>query len=313
VSIQEQIREVNRQLKLVSIREKKGWLYLRATLPPRPGEVGQPKQHELRTGCNATAQGLKIAKAKALEVESQVMLGKFEWTPWLRGKYKPAVTVEEWVAKFEEDHWASREQSPTKLNSWKKDYQQKLEKLPQDRVLTGDLLRETVLHLTKPATRSRVGFCMAYRKLARFAGIDADLEGLDRGYSPEVINLKELPSDQEIQAIRNGITNPAWRWVFDVMAIYGLRNHEVFRLNLERLDEDPAVLIVLRDSKTKGRVVWPCAAEFWEDFDPVAIQLPGVEVNGKCNNDLGERVTMQFRQMGVKINPYALRHCWLTC
>jgi hypothetical protein len=115
VSIQEQIREVNRQLKLVSIRAKKGWLYLRATLPSRPGEVGQPKQHELRTGCNATTQGLKIAKAKALEVESQIMLGRFEWTSWLRGKYKPAVTVGEWVAKFEEDHWASREQSPTKL------------------------------------------------------------------------------------------------------------------------------------------------------------------------------------------------------
>jgi hypothetical protein len=37
----------------------------------------------------------------------------------------------------------------------------------------------------------------------------------------------------EIAYHRDKLTNPAWQWVYGMMATYGLRNHEVFFLTLQ--------------------------------------------------------------------------------
>ena len=33
---------------------------------------------------------------------------------------------------------------------------------------------------------------------------------------------------------------PGWLWVYDALAIYGLRPHEIFQLSTDRLNEEPA-------------------------------------------------------------------------
>ena len=64
------MKRVNQQLERVNLRAQGKRLYLRATLPPKPGDGDRAKQSDLSTGCAATPAGLKIARAKAQEVES---------------------------------------------------------------------------------------------------------------------------------------------------------------------------------------------------------------------------------------------------
>ncbi|MEM6716600.1 MAG: hypothetical protein AAGD09_21015 [Cyanobacteria bacterium P01_F01_bin.56] len=70
--------------------------------------------------------------------------------------------------------------------------------------------------------------------------------------------IREIPSDEDIIRYRNELENPAWQWVYGVMACYGLRNHEVFYLDLSEFP----VVRVLDDTKTGAREVWPCYPEW---------------------------------------------------
>lgn len=312
MEISERIKALNTQLSLVSIRCKSGKLYLRATLPPKPGDGSQPKQYELATKCNASVEGLKIAKAKALEVESLLLRDKFDWTLYLKNKAcKQPETVGEWVKRLEKAHWEKTLRNPNKENSFHKDYRSKFNRLPQEEPLTVELLREATLTMSEPETRSRVGFVLAFRRLARFAGLPTDnLSGLDAGYSQSCLNPRRLPSDEEIKRIRSKIENPAWLWVFDLLAIYGIRPHEIFHLNTGGLSEDPPMLEVLKETKTKDRFVYPCRAKDWTEFDPLAVAYPKVKTEGRNNNRLGEVVSREFRNLRIGFTPYDLRHCY---
>jgi len=162
---------VNAGLDRVTIRAKKGRLYARATCPPKPGDGNTAKQYELSLKCRATLSDLRIAKAKAQEIESQLARDRFEWGAYLRQSEKPAETCGEWVERLTQHHWEVTPQTPTKLNSWQKDYADKLAKLPTPKALTSELLHRVIVEKSKPGTRSRKGYCLAFRKLARFAGL----------------------------------------------------------------------------------------------------------------------------------------------
>jgi integrase len=52
-------------------------------------------------------------------------------------------------------------------------------------------------------------------------------------YSASRVDPRFLPTDSAIALWRSTISNPAWQWVAGMLAVYGLRNHEVFRLDLK--------------------------------------------------------------------------------
>jgi hypothetical protein len=87
----------------------------------------------------------------------------------------------------------------------------------------------------KPDSKSRRRFCMALGALARFAGVEVDLKRFKGNYSLSKTKRRQLPEDAVIQEWRSRFTNPAWQWVYGMLAVYGLRPHEVFHLDLERL------------------------------------------------------------------------------
>ena len=70
---------------------------------------------------------------------------------------------------------------------------------------------------------------MVFRQLAKFAGIQVDLKDIKGNYKPKPVNADDVPSDDEIEAIWESIASPGWRWVYGMLATYGLRPHEVFR------------------------------------------------------------------------------------
>ena len=77
----ELIERANRELCKVKLRLKKGreTIYIRGTFPPKPGHGDYPKQYDIGTGLPATLDGIRIAKARAKQLEADVMLEKFSW------------------------------------------------------------------------------------------------------------------------------------------------------------------------------------------------------------------------------------------
>ncbi|MEM7552906.1 MAG: hypothetical protein AAF378_02200 [Cyanobacteria bacterium P01_A01_bin.84] len=93
-----------------------------------------------------------------------------------------------------------------------------------------------------------------------------------------------------------------------MLATYGLRNHEVFRLDLESLKEGDRVIRVGENSKTGTRMVYSYYPEWFEEFQLSRVQLPKINLD-RPNADIGHVVTVWFhRNIGFK--PYDLRHCW---
>ncbi|TAG98770.1 MAG: hypothetical protein EAZ18_00405 [Oscillatoriales cyanobacterium] len=303
----EELGRANKSLDKVQIRQKGDRLYLRATLPAKPGDGEKPKRYELSTGYGTHSEGLKFAKAKALEIEGQLLRENFDWTPWLKNKHKPAETVREWLVKFEDNYWESREKSLAKLSTWKASYQEAFNRLDSEKPLTEGLLRAEIL-TSKASTRTREKLCFAYGAIARFAGIEVKFSELAVGCGAKI--QRELPSDLEIEAMRDTIANPAWRWVFGMLATYGLRPHEVYKLDCSELGFEPGWLRVLPDTKTKERLVLPLKPKWRSDWQLWEVTLPNTVTAGKTNQQIGAKVTPSLHERGIQLTAYHLRDAY---
>ncbi|MEP0911672.1 hypothetical protein NDI45_12180 [Leptolyngbya sp. GB1-A1] len=165
-------------------------------------------------------------------------------------------------------------------------------------------------------------YCIAFGKLAKFATkrgaiepgdlleFQEELKILKRGYEPEPILPEDLPSDEQIVEIWQSIKNSAWQWVYGMLAAYGLRPHEIFYLDLDRFTESTDALRVLNETKTGARLVYPCLPQWREQFRLWDAKLPGVETDGKSNEEIGKKIAQRFRSDKIGHIPYALRHAW---
>jgi integrase len=304
----ETLEQINAQLKALKIGVKV-WqrgdrLWLRATLPPKPGS-GKTRSYQqgIALGIYANPAGLKRAKAEALTVGGLLACKQFSWEPYLKEEAATSKTAAEWVREFEADYFAARDRKPI---TWKKDYQQVFNQLDPVAELTGELIVQTIL-TTKPDTRTRKRFCMALGQLAKFAGVEVNVSRLAGSYSSsKSTKPRDLPEDELIIEVRNGISNPAWQWVYGVLAIYGLRPHEVFNLDLKRLATGDKVLSVL-DGKTGARRVWPFPLQWWEQWKLWEIKMPSVAA--ESNSEYGYRVQQWFKR-NIPFHAYDLRHAW---
>ncbi|MBD2109270.1 hypothetical protein [Nodosilinea sp. FACHB-13] len=66
---------------------------------------------------------------------------------------------------------------------------------------------------------------IAFEQVASFAGLAVNFSGV-KGH----LSLDNVPSDGEIETIWAAIANPGWKWVYGLMATYGLCPHEVLGL-----------------------------------------------------------------------------------
>ena len=322
-SIKEIIASSNQQLEQCGLREKRGRLYLRSRhFPPKPGdEPGQ--QYEIAMGVNASPAGIKVALAKAKQIDSDLMWDRFDWKPYLKGPQKIPETVGEWVSRYEADHWEHTPRTATKENSYHKNYRLYYQKMSEGSPLTLELMRGTIVELSKPGSRNRQFYCMSYRKLAEFMGRNGviapdelatfkeELKILKQGYEPEPILPEKLPTDDEILAIRERIKNPGWRWLYGMLATYGLRPHEVFRLDLDTFTEKSEALRVWNNTKTGARLTYPCPPSWRSHFRLWEVTLPKIQnIEGRVNNVLTEKVGQKFRELKLPHTPKDLRHAW---
>ncbi|MEO1741281.1 MAG: site-specific integrase [Cyanobacteria bacterium J06629_9] len=304
MDITDKLSQVNAKLKAertrVTIEQKGESLVLRATLPPPPKSTKtKPYQQRIHIGLPASPAGLRQAQREAKLVGAQLATREFDWDRYLGKDTEPEIkSADVWLDEFHRHYIAAGGRETT----WAGDYYKPLQRLPTG-PLTAEVLKDVVLR-TKPNTRSRQRACMAAGALAKYADIDFDPAPLRGNYSPAKVGIRSVPSDERVALHRQALTNPAWRWVYGIMATYGLRNHEVFHLDLT----DFPIVRVKEATKTGSREVWPCYPEWAEDWRLDRVELPSVDLE-RDNSALGHSVT-EYLSPRLPFTPYDLRHAW---
>lgn len=176
------------------------------------------------------------------------------------------------------------------------------------------MLTAHILELIPANSWNRKNDCMVFRQLAKFAGVEADFTEIKGAYKPKAVTVNDLPTDEEIEAIWQSITSPGWRWVYGMLATYGLRPHEAFKVaDPEDIASSTGKITILDDSKTGRRDVWPLPDEWRSRFNLAEMALPNIVIEGRNNKDLGERVSSNLRsdkRRRIPHKPYALRHAY---
>lgn len=145
---------------------------------------------------------------------------------------------------------------------------------------------------------------MAISALCKFSKLDFDFSNLRGNYNSTKTKRRDLPDDELIVKYHQDIDNPGWRWVYGVMATYGLRNHEVFYLNLDRFP----IVEVLEGTKTGTREVFLYYPEWAKEWNLYHRILPLVNLN-RSNDRIGRSVS-HYLSPKLPFTPYDLRHAW---
>lgn len=149
---------------------------------------------------------------------------------------------------------------------------------------------------------------MVTKSLARFADIDYDPAPYQGNYSPKRPQPRDIPPDQGIAEYWGSLQNQGWKFILGLIATYGLRPHEAFLVDFDRLASGDRVLWVMR-GKTGERRVWAFHPEWFEQFnlsDPV---LPAVTLD-RSHSKIGHSATRHFWEVGAPFQLYDLRHAW---
>jgi integrase len=309
----------------IQIERRGDKLNLRATLPPKPGSDRlRPSQQRLSLGIPATKPGLKQIEQEAKVIAAQLIQKNFSWHDYLAasgGKRLSQLELAEQIQAFERSFFASAHRlvnpAATKT-TWNSAYAPYLRKLEVTQANHRSLSLPECINKTINAiginTRSRQLCCTALAAFAEFLKLEltTDLKKLAGGYGNHQTKARQLPTDAEILAAWQQIPNPAWQFVYGVMATYGLRNHEVFFCDYTALAQGNTRIDVLSSTKTGSHEVWAFYPEWIERFGLRAVNLPtiGTDLTHTTLQRIGQRVTAQFRRYGVPFSPYDLRHAW---
>jgi hypothetical protein len=275
--LDDKIAEANKRLHDedvgVYIEKRKSRLYLRATLPPKPHiKKGKPYQQRVSTGQKVTPAGLQAAIRKARMMGDQLGTGKFHWSDWIEIS-EDIESIGIWLERFEKSHWEKTKKTDAALTTWK-DYRVTFNRLEGDRALTTEALVQAIVK-TEPDSRTRKKVCTYFYKLATFAKLEGTevIKELAGNYAPSMVQPRNLPTDSAIALYRESIKSDSWRWLFGVLACYGVRSHEVFRLNWE---DFPVVRVL--SGKTGERFVYPLYPEWATQWKLGEVNLPELDL-----------------------------------
>ncbi len=310
--IDEKICDANERLKSANVRAKieriGDKLYLRTTLPPKPGS-NETRNHQQRIaiGISASPAGVSLAEKEARKVSALLDCKEFDWIPYLLAKKSSPETVGEWVERFEQEFKATISET-----TWKTDYREVFIKLDGNKPLTIDLLEREILR-TEPDTRSRKRYVQTLGKLAKFAGLEVDFSGLKGSYSASAVDPRALPDDETIAKCFHQFKNEQWAYVYGLIATFGLRPHEAFFLDVTDIADGGETVTVLKGlqqtRKHRQRKIWALYREWVDLFNLRRGDLP--PVTGKIHSDYGDRVSQYFhRDAKLPFGAYDLRHCW---
>lgn len=329
-AIDDQIAKLNQRLKAAQFGlqiERRGQkLNLRGVLPPRPGSP-RLRSHQQRLSLNlpATPAGLKQAEQTAKIIAAQLIQNSFDWRQYLPitgGGRLHQMDLSQKLAAFKQHCLAASPndaQAASLRTTWEAAYLPYLRQLAAVAEARPQLNLPEAIYATVQATRansrSRQICCTALNAFAEFLHLElpTPLKTYWGSYNPSHTQARRLPSDQEIVEVFAQIPNPAWQFVYGVLATYGLRNHEVFFCDYSSLMRGTeAVIEVLETTKTGSHAVWPFYPEWVKQFNLEQVNLPPLnrDLAHTTLRRIGQQVNCQFRRYQIPFSPYDLRHAW---
>ncbi|MBD2054784.1 hypothetical protein H6F88_01885 [Oculatella sp. FACHB-28] len=298
------LNAVNQRLKAaktkVSIKQRGGSLSMVATLPPKSGsDRPNPYRQVIALHLPASENGFKRAEQEARLLGARLAAREFDWS-----LYQDDSSDRDLAAKLVErfkQHYMSTH-TPTEA-TWENQWQKIYKRLPQDKPLDAATLVNLVRQ-TKRNSRNRKQTCQKFQKLADFAGLKVDLLQFQGDYGGSKVEDRDIPIDEAIVQFRANVTNPAWRWVYGMMAAYGLRDHEVF------FCEFTSDGLRVTQGKTGPRLVFTALYPEWvEQWELTEVELPPVRLD-RGYEYLSGLTSKAFKRYGIPFVPYDLRHAF---
>ena len=311
--------------------EKRGEkLNIRGSLPSKENE-NIKKVQRISLGLTADKLGLEEAQKKLQLINLQIELNQFEWKNWISTNKSEEKKVDTDLIKklnqFEEFFFNEQKNdflSSTRKTTWNNSYKPYIKRLISiHKDCQNDDFNEILINTLKTyseGSRSRKQCGTSLSVFANFLDypLPKDWKSLSRGYGLKKASFRELPSDDLIEKLWAKIPNQSWKYVFGLMATYGLRNHEVFFSDLSSLNTNKDKIIrVLPTTKTGEHQVWPFHPKWVEYFNlgnlgNDSTLLPKINKDLKYTTlqNVGKTITDQFKRYNLNIKPYDLRHAW---
>lgn len=300
---QEALKNGKSKVQLQCIGER---LYLRATLPPKSGET-EVKRRRIALGLRITEANIDIAYSKALLLHASLISETFDWKNWGEGEVDTEKTTVELVSDFKEYYFSCRQRNHKTELTWDKDYRQPLSRLKDSDVLNSESLRQVIINNSKPDSRSRKRYCVAYNAFAKFLGIEVGLRDLRGNYSHKKTGKRIIPSDELIfQEIRHFEIDSGWDWIYGMLACYGLRPHEI--AFVKPFKEGQVVCRLGEGGKTGARIIYPFPIEWFNYWDLSNRRFPNIQIND--SKQLARTIAQKFKRCNIPFKPYDLRHAW---
>lgn len=322
IEIQRSLSEMNARLKAaklgVCVQLRGSCLSLVATLPPRPGST-RPNRHQQRISLKllANPKGLKQAEAEAKLLGARLAAREFDWSQYLNHEEEVSdtTTCQAWLKQFKahilSTNFANETPEVAELLWRRRFYNLGLSKLDPEAELTPDVV-VAAAQKSKMNSRSRQLNCQNLERLAAFANIQVDLSPYTGDYSPKKAVPREIPDDAAIETNIAKLKSPAWKWLYAMMATYGLRDHEAFFCDLEwreqKRGKPPVLVAKVREGKTGPREVLPLHPRWVDRWHLWDKKVP--RITARIHEEYGERVSRQFKRVEIDFGPYDLRHAY---
>ncbi len=311
--------------------EKRGdKLNIRGSLPSKV-DKNNFKIQRISLGLKADISGLEEAKKKLQLINLQLELNQFDWLNWIvnpnRNETKNDFEFSDRLNQFEAFFFKESKSeylSSTRKTTWRSSYKPYLKRVLNiyNEYASEDLEKifQKTLESYEEGSRSRKQCATSLSVLAKFLEIKLpeDWKLNSKGYGLKKAGFRDLPTDEVIEKIWTIIPNKSWKYVFGLMATYGLRNHEVFFCDLSSLTSfGDKIIRVLPTTKTGEHQVWPFHPEWVEKFELSKLGenpelLPNINSDLKITTlqNIGKKITDQFKRYSLQIKPYDLRHAW---
>jgi len=311
--------------------EKRGEkLNIRGSLPSKE-DKNNFKIQRISLGLKADISGLEEAKKKLQLINLQLELNQFDWINWIINpntkEIKNDFEFPNRLKQFEEFFFKESKSeylSSTRKTTWRSSYKPYLKRVLNiyNGYASDDLEKifQKTLESYKEGSRSRKQCATSLSVLAKFLEIKLpeDWKSKSKGYGLNKAVFRDLPTDEVIEKLWENIPNKSWQFVFGLMATYGLRNHEVFFCDLSSLTSfGDKIIRVLPTTKTGEHQVWPFHPEWVEKFELSKLGknpelLPNINKDLKITTlqNIGKKITDQFKRYSLQIKPYDLRHAW---
>ena len=311
--------------------EKRGEkLNIRGSLPSKE-DKNNFKIQRISLGLKADISGLEEAKKKLQLINLQLELNQFDWINWISNPYKNQINNDfefpNRLNQFEEFFFKESKSeylSSTRKTTWRSSYKPYLKRVlniyNNNDSKDLEVIFQKTLESYKEGSRSRKQCATSLSVLAKFLEIKLpeNWKLKSKGYGLNKAGFRDLPTDEMIEILWEKIPNKSWKFVFGLMATYGLRNHEVFFCDLSSLANfGDKIIRVLPTTKTGEHQVWPFHPEWVEKFELSKLGknpelLPNINRDLKITTlqNIGKKITDQFKRYSLQIKPYDLRHAW---